>query len=374
MKLEKENFVGTSPSVFVGRYGYPNVNVGVLALPDVVKEESQLYDSPREWSQRNFKVNDVLDFRSVLINTRFESSVRSANKYLDLTKEVSMASKAPDIEYQLYKKPKYQVKVSDVETVIGARAQLKKAVAVENIKIDSRVEYVVNDDLKAVEGLNILYNKGFDENFLTKIFSVGNLGLKKNRKLVPTRWSITSVDDTLGKSLIEEVKDYTEVNYQSYFGSYLGNYFLVLFFPRMWSYELFEMYMPSSLLNPSQELKFTTDFESYNGRKTYAENCVGGYYSVRMAILEKLRSLKRQASVLVLRFITEEYTTPLGVWVTREATRKALMNKKEFNSEKEMLDYSRGIVKEKFNFDIDTILKQSKVYSLLKTQKRLFDF
>ena len=32
--------------------------------------------------------------------------------------------------------------------------------------------------------------------------------LKKNRRLVPTRFSITAVDDTLGKKLISEIKNF----------------------------------------------------------------------------------------------------------------------------------------------------------------------
>jgi hypothetical protein len=371
-KLEKENFVGTSPSVFVGRYGYPNVNVGVMALPETIVDESEIYDSPKQWSQRNMGIGEVLDFRSVLINTRFQSSVKKPEKYVELVQEVSMASKPVDVEYFLYKKPVYQVKVSDVDTVQGARAELKKASITSNVKIDPRVEYVVNDELKATESLKILYDKGFDENFLTRIFSVGNLGVKK--KLVPTRFSITAIDDSLGKGMIDDIRDYPVSDYKTCFGSYLGNDYLIFFFPKMWSYELFEMYMPQSLLNPYSEVKYSTDFESYNGRKTYAEQCVGGYYSVRMAILEKLRSLKKQASVLVLRFITEEYTTPLGVWVTREATRKALEYETYHSSQEEMFSYAKSLISTKFHYNIEGILKRSRLLEQINIQKTIFDF
>ena len=37
--------------------------------------------------------------------------------------------------------------------------------------------------------------------------------------------------------------------------------------------------------------RFTTDYEPYTGRKTYAENCVGGYYAARLPILEKLKDI-----------------------------------------------------------------------------------
>ena len=47
-------------------------------------------------------------------------------------------------------------------------------------------------------------------------------------------------------------------------------------------------------------------------------------------------------NVLVLRFITGDYAVPLGVWVTREATRKAMNGKPIIFSDKElMLKYFR---------------------------------
>ncbi len=374
-KLEKENFVGTSPSVFVGRYNYPTINVGILALPDVVVEESNLYDAPREWSQRNFKVNDVLDFRSVLINSKFQNSVKSMSKYVSLSQEVAMASRPVDVEYLLAKKPKYQVKTSDVETLIGANAELKKAMLMSNPYVDSRVDKVVSDtDRKANDSLNYLFKKGFDENFLTRILSIGTLGVKAQRKLVPTRWSITAVDDSLGKNLVDEVKDFKEADYSLFFGGYMGNYFLVMLFPRVWSYELFEMYMPTSLLNMGNEVKYTTDYEFFDGRKSYANNCVGGYYASRLAVLEKLRSMKKQATVLVLRFITDEYTTPLGVWVVREAARKTMNTCETFNSEVEMIEYAQKLTQMHFSYDIDSILIKSQVLERCRTQKTLKDF
>ncbi len=158
------------------------------------------------------------------------------------------------------------------------------------------------------------------------------------------------------------------------FGGYLGNYFLILFFPRVWSYELFEMYMPSTLLNPEKEMKYTTDYEFYDGRKEYVSQTAGGYYASRIGILEKLQSMKRQASVLVLRFITDEYTTPLGVWVVRQSVRRALEQCQEFASEEEMIQFVNILIFEKFHFDVSSIFKKSKVLEHIHTQKTLFDF
>ncbi len=116
--------------------------------------------------------------------------------------------------------------------------------------------------------------------------------------------------------------------------------------------------------------KIGTDYESIFGRKTYASSTVGGYYACRHGILEKLNQLRRKASVLALRFTTPEYTVPLGVWVCREATRKALAKQPlMFSGKEELIQYATRMC---LQYKIDPILlKQSKLLHEMNTQQRL---
>lgn len=50
----------------------------------------------------------------------------------------------------------------------------------------------------------------------------------------------------------------------------------------------------------------------------------GAYYSARLAVCEYLKSIRRSARVIIIRNISGEYWAPLGTWVIREATRKAM--------------------------------------------------
>jgi hypothetical protein len=85
--------------------------------------------------------------------------------------------------------------------------------------------------------------------------------------------------------------------------------------------------------------------------------------------------MKRQASVLVFRFITDNYSMPLGVWVVREACRKALDSKDfEFSDQELLLNYARILSKNKFNIDLDILLSKSKILKENNSQRRLFDF
>jgi hypothetical protein len=370
-----DSFFGSSPAPFVGHNFYPNLYVGILSPPEQT-EDAWIYDAPNYWGEHNYQIRQIMDYRSSLINSRFRVNVRERNKFIEIGQEIGMASKPVDVEIKLQDKPHFRVNTDAYLAPMGPNAKLDSATITENPKIDSRVDKVVSDgDLKANNALTYLYGKGFSENFLTKVLSIGNLGIKRNRKLVPTRFSITAVDDNLGKSLINSIKDYSPSPYLAYFGGYLGNYFLILFFSEIWSYELFETYMPKAEWNISSEIQFMTDYENYYGRKNYADNCGGGYYANRLPILEKLNRLKRQAGVLSFRFITGEYAVPLGVWCVREATRKALKNRPiEFSSDELMLKYAEVLIKNKFNFDLDRILKHSILLKNLKQQSKLIKF
>lgn len=373
--LGKEDFFGSAPAPFIGHNNYPNLNVGILSLQEK-REDAWLYDAPRYWANQNFQIPQIIDFRSELINSRFKAHVKDFNKLLEIEQEIGMASKPVDVEINLEQKPRFRISPDPEIAPMGPNAKLKKARITENPKIHTKVDKVVSDtSLKANDAIVYLYENDFDENFLTKLLSVGSLGLKHSRKLVPTRWSITATDDALGKHLLQETRNYPESDYQAYFDSYLGNYYLFLFFPEKWAYELFEMYAPKTSWNVTDELQFTTDSENYYGRKDYAENCAGGYYTVRLAVLEKLKQIKRQASVLVLRFITGEYAVPLGVWVTREAARKALNNKPLIFSGKElMLKYAKALIQKKFGYNLDNTIKHSRLLNELNQQSKLINF
>ena len=373
--LEKEEFTSDAVSPFVGRYGYPNINVGILAPPEQ-SEDAWLYDAPKYWAADNFEIPKIVDFRSSLLNSRYNINIKKRIKLLELSQDIAMSLKPVDVDIQLVEKPKFRLNLDSHMAPTGPNAKLKKAKITENPKIHTKVYKVFEDiDLKASDAVNYLYENKFDENFLSRILSVGTLGLKKNRKLVPTRWSITATDDIIGKNLISEIKDYGEINsYFAFFGNYLGNYYLILMFPEIWSYELFETYAPPNW-NFGKQLRYTTDYESYSGRKEYAFETAGGYYTVRLAALEKLKDMKKQASILALRFITDEYTMPLGVWVTRESTRKAMNNKPiEFSSKELMLEYARKLIKKRFNYNVDYLLHESKLLKNIKHQAKLEKF
>lgn len=365
------------PSVFVGsKLKYPLVNVGILS-PLERDEDAWIYDDAEFWAKNNFGIRDVITLRESLLNSRFQSKVTdprsNTKKFVEMAQELALASKPVDLEIELKSKVGPGFKRDRIVIPQGMNAGLKKAKITSNVKIEPKLDKVMNDEIKAAEAVEILYKSNFSEYTLSKILSVGVLGLKKDRKLVPTRWSITATDDMIGKKLLEKIRNYKWIeNHELFFGEFMGNCYLVMLFPNIFSYELFELYLPGSSWNQGNEVKASTDMEDFYGRSSYASNTGGGYYAARLPILEYLENENRQASVLVIRIELPTYWASLGVWVCREATKKVLNNKKlTFPDMKEMLESARKIGMIKFGYDPSKLFKKSKILENIKTQTTL---
>ncbi len=317
-----KEFIGTSPpTIFVGRFFYPKVNVGILSPPQHI-ENAAILDSPEDWYKMQANISDILHFRGQMIFSRFRTSSvrRPSGKLEEVTQEVAMAKKQTDVEIELWKNPKFNFMFNPWHAPIGNPAPIVKARLTENPTVERKVDYVISDlDLKANNAVIDLYSEGLQTSRIQKIFSAGLIGVPIQRKFVPTRWSITAVDDIIGKSLREKIKDFPELNeIQLFHNEYLGNHYEILVLPKEYQFELVEVWN-SDLPKPS----IGSDYEQYWGRKDYATNTHGAFYAGRLAVLEYLMKIKRQASILIVREILPSYDIPMGIWQLRETVRGA---------------------------------------------------
>jgi len=372
-KLEELDFLSNSPpSIFIGsKLKYPNVNIGVLTPSQPLKQVNIL-NNQNEWTKLDLSIKQILNLRNLLINSRYQTQVKASNKLTDKSQEIGMSLKPTDLELNIKKIPKYTKELDTITKPLALSAPLKNIRITQNTKIHTKVDKVFSDtDLKAGEAINYLYKHEFDESFLQQLLSIGSLGIKKNRRLVPTRWGITATDDIIGKEIIKEIKNYNSIDeHRLFFNNYLGNYYFILLLPELFSYELFEYGMRYGKVTGE-----CTDFEDYFGRKSYASSSVGGYYSVRLSVLEYLKRIKRQASVFVIRFETEEYWANLGCWVTRNCARKAMNDKYiSFYSRENALDFMKNFIFNKMKINTDYVFRKSKLLNMVREQKNLFDF
>jgi len=369
--IDSTHLEGSSPpSVFIGRFSYPKVYIGPMLPPRF--GDTSLMDTPEGW--QGFTIDQIVDFRFQLVRGKFLNPVKNFDgKIVEQTREIALAEKSPDAEVDFKKKPMGKLVMNDEVQPFGPSAPLQKMELGGNVKYEKNIEKSFYDtDLKAAPAVIGLHKDGVLISKIQKAFSVGAFGLGRNRKFVPTRWSITAVDDTLGKNLMTFTRDAPIINeFRIYEHYQLDNRWLILMIPREWCYELIEAWYPNTVWNPAgQNVEIFSDHEFYDGRTKYAE--IGGcYYAARLATNELLTREKRQAGVVILREAHPGYIMPVGVWNVREAVRAALKKQpQKFATLQEAL----GFVGRKMDIPVARWIETSGVLKDTMRQRRLADF
>jgi hypothetical protein len=321
--LRTTNLFGASPpSAFVGSWGYPKVLVGPL-VPPVRDEDTSILDASESWLA--YDLSEILRFRLSLVRgkaSRRVAEARVPDSILSTVQEAAMASKPIDTEMWFTKKPSLVSPFSARAPPSGPSADLTKVDLASNPSVPRRVDDLVSDtDVRAGEAIADLYENGITQSQITRVFSVGLLGMKDRRKLVPTEWSITAVDDILAKALVDEVRTFPWISeFEVTSASGLANNVAVLLFPQAFMFEGLEAWNLAASPTPAH------DHEFVGGRTRYPEQIAGAYHATRLPVLEHLADRRRQAGAIVFMEVYDDWV-PLGVWRYRELARAALTKK-----------------------------------------------
>lgn len=361
-----KEFSGSSPpEVFVGKWNYPNVYTGILAPQE--HGETSVMSSPELWHERKLQIPSILSMRNKLIYGRTQKNIYKPydKKFLPTMQEIAMTHKSVSTEFKLQKPVSKNPERESRAPIIPKAAPVESVRLQENAPVKKKVDYLVADkELKSAPALVELHKSGIENSSLIKILSAGLLGLAKNRKLVPTRWSITAVDDTIAKEKLARIRYYQEISeFEVRTAEYLGNHYEFLLIPEKWSFEVIEITLNSAGV--------WQDFESFFPRKKYADSVTGAYYANRLALTEYLDKIKRQCACLVIREIRPEYTAPLGVGILRQTSREAFsLQGKKFPSLKEALTDIQSRLKQ----PVTNYTKKSILLANLNKQKKLNEF
>ncbi|MEK6981658.1 MAG: hypothetical protein AABX38_01890 [Candidatus Micrarchaeota archaeon] len=360
-----EKLEGTSPpSVFIGSFGYPKVYVGPMMSNEY--GDTSILDAPEHWISNNKKIEDIVQFRLNLVRGKSTVSINDLkNKLVNNLQEISLAKNSVESEAEFHSKPK-GFTFNDDHAPFGPSAALDKF-DIGNVKFEHNLEKAHYDtDLRSKEAVIDLFKNKVDFSQIQKALSTGSFGLEKNRKLVPTRWSITAADSILADHFLAQVRHNPTIEtYRVYEFSALNNYFAILLVPTAWQYEWMESFIH---VMDKEEVIFS-DYETNRPKKEYSS--VGGcYYSVKMEVCKKLAQEKKQAGAIVFREAWQGYI-PTGVWLCRMETMHALETKpKEFYD----LGSATNYIKSKLKLPFSRFKAQSVLLKELNVQRKLSSY
>ncbi len=319
-KIGAEVFGPSPPNLFVGEHGYPNVFVGPL-VSVAENTGAELLDSPAQWTSLSY--DEVIRMRVNLVRGKKLHGISEESRYLQDVQDAVMSRQSVDIEVSFSQKPRFGMFFSPQSQPMGPSGLVKKFSLADNPQIPGVVDDVVEDKLLVRDAVPELLSHGLDYYYVQKLLSAGILG--HERKLVPTKWSITGADDIIAKHLLAQVRDFPELsNFLVFSNDFMFNHFSVLLMPGMWEFENFESWAPSTPWAEQSSSDILSEFEPFEGRTSYAELEGGGYYASRLGVVEALFAMGRQARVVVFREVGEGYQVPAGVWQVRENVRQAM--------------------------------------------------
>jgi hypothetical protein len=364
--LSGNDIAGSAPpGVFVGSYGYPKVLAGTLIPP--LSGDTMHMDS-EAWLGNSF--DEILQNRFQLVRSKSVIEVHSATDpsgMLEKIQELVLSDKPVDTEASFEKRPDMRVSFSMREAPTGPSADLKELSVIDNPSVPRKVDRVVSDtDYRAAPGVAELFGGGISQRQITRLFSVGMLGVKDSRRLVPTAWSITAVDDIIGKSMADRVKYNPTIDeYRIYRAEALANNVVILLTPTPWMFENLELWHASA-----PNYRVDADFELYEGRKDYASNTAGAYYAARAPVLEYLDSTGRQAGAIAFLEVKNDWI-PLGVWRFRELAKEAM---KAVPQKFDTLEKAIAALQGCMYTPLQHWLKASSLYRYMREQRRLTDY
>jgi DNA repair protein NreA len=328
------------PSIFVGEFGYPQVRVGPMIPP--YHGDTSILDKPELWSGKSLE--EIVNYRINLLKGTIAHNVNDIlGRYIETLQEMALSKKVVESIITFEKMPSLYVNEKTLTKKESEEIPIIFSAPMSDFKIvpsvaDRKIEKkYYDDDLYASDAIVELYHNDIDISQISKVLSIGMLGRRKNRKLVPTKWSITAADDILSLYLINKIKENTILdNYLVFDFNHLSNYYSIIFIPDdVWSFEMIE-----SWIDTNGSVHIGSDSE-IGKRIDHYPSIAGAYFAARLSVAEYLFKKRKKASVLILREIHPEYFVSLGVWQVREGIRECLNSKgKTFESFDSALKYA----------------------------------
>lgn len=358
------------PSVFVGRYGYPKVRVGPMLPP--LHGDTAILDKPERWAGKT--IEEIANYRLALVRGVTSLNVNdTSGRLIENLQELTMSQRPVESEAIFEHKPladidlETEIKLNVDATPFGPAAPLKNFRLVAG-SADRRIESAYYDmDLLASNAIVDLYDRGVEASQIHKVLSVGMLGNRKARKLVPTRWSITATDDVISRHLVGKISSNPSIDrFEVRDFAHLANHYSVLLIPdEVWSFEMVESWFDSD-----GRMGIGADYEDARGLDHYP-TIAGAYFSGRLGVAEHLFRRRKKAAVLVLREIHPEYVMPLGVWQIREGVREAMKRQPAvFESLGDAISFACSHL----SVSKTEIQKRSVMWKNLRVQRRITDF
>jgi hypothetical protein len=346
-------YQGSSPSIFIGSYGFPDVRGGPLLINDS--------DHPPDWLSQGLAIDDIVGIRARTIR-----GSGGIHRFSDDLQEIALSSRPLDVDVAFEKPVAFSLAFDGTVAPVGLCGSITQMSVPGSACVDRAVDRVTSDtDLGATDACVTLMESDIDVYQIAKLMTAGLLG--RRRHFVPTKWAITAVDDTLSIQMKNAIAAFPPLEEIQIFSAELfGNRIVCILVPGDWKYEMIEIWGKHTLWGGEED----TIVQDREGMKKKGYSPISGaYYSARLAVCEYLTRVRRSARVVLVRSISSDYWAPLGTWVIREAARRAMAQPPSHCA-----TLGSAIDAASARLGFDQWVQYSTLIPEIRTQKTLFSF
>ena len=235
------SYQGSSPSVFIGSYGWPDMHGGPLLINDS--------DSPPDWLAQKFGIEEIVSLRARTIRGRSALHPVAGN-----LQEIALSTIPLDVDVVFEKPVTFSLNFDGTIAPVGFTGPVKKMEVLGNARVERIVERITSDtDMGVTDACGALRESAIDVYQIANLMTAGLLG--KRRTFVPTRWAITAIDDTLSIQLKKEIARYPPIEEIRLFtGEIFGNRIVCILVPGDWKYEMIEIWGRRTLWAGKEEV------------------------------------------------------------------------------------------------------------------------
>ena len=231
-----------------------------MVPPDIHGNTSRILDSPERWVGKT--LHEILNYRLSLVRGLNSIKINDLeNKFILSLQELTMSSKPAESEVIFHKIPTFHQfslisnqnnDLNQEFTPFGPQAEIKSFKLSSTTSTNKKIDNLYSDNtIKATDAVIDLYNNGIEISQINKVLSLGMLGRKNKRHLVPTRWSISATDDIISSYLVKKIDFYQSIDkFEVIKYNHFSNYYSIIFIPSdVWSFEMVEAWYDQNNVN-----------------------------------------------------------------------------------------------------------------------------
>lgn len=361
----------TPPSTLVGEAGYPKVMFYFMVPPGRASSEAAYYDAPAAWARNRESLSSIVRLRGSMISAFQRVDIHEPWRLYESEVGLAAISEIPVNSNVVLKTPPIPtLRFDGLTKPVGPRAPAERILVSDSPRLGRIIDNAIWDDAKASSVLVELYSKGIDIYRLQDLLSLGFLGKLRSRKMVPTRWAITAIDDIISRYLRERLRDRPSIDkIEVHEGEYLGNRFMIVLMPGEGAFEWIEAWHPmSAWAQGAQGLLVERVEEDPLGRASAMD---GGFSAARLAVLEGLNAMGKIADVLIVREVLPSYYAPVGNWHIRETVRAAMRSQ---GRQLEGLEEVKELLRAWLKGPPEQVLRASAILGIREVRRKLTEF